>query len=391
MGVRLNFVTFSILKFILLPKCFSNNNYCSINNCLECQVTALSEHEIKCDWNDNQCSPYYGNDKSSDGWEKYFQICLSTENNSNHQILDSLVNKDIRYNSNYPDSIQLSQGIKEGDYIEWKRDYSQVSSIKKKEILFKLDFKSIHTKDKLTFIFLFGSKKKRFPIEEFKDQTILASGITGFEIYYYSYNYKSTTPFKIEIDDYEPPLKKVYIVIISIIGVLVFIGLIYVVIVCVSRCINKRLNRMQYNIYEIRNNGIVPIREVNRNADNFIIIQDSNNNSGIFPIVSGNLNQNEVESLKKTIKEKDMAPVNYKEDFNIFKDSCTICREDFKEGVKVVVLSCKHIFHFDCVKDYLTKSNIKCPNCNKDLTKKDVNTKNNVNDINKEKSELKKE
>ena len=133
MVVHLNSLAFSILIFVLLHKCLSNNDCASISNCLECQGTALSHREIKCDWSNNQCSPYYS-DKSSNGWEQFFQLCLSTEDNSNHQILDSLVNKNIRYNSNYPDSIQLSHGINEGEYMEWKRDYSHDSSIKKKEI-----------------------------------------------------------------------------------------------------------------------------------------------------------------------------------------------------------------------------------------------------------------
>ena len=55
--------------------------------------------------------------------------------------------------------------------------------------------------------------------------------------------------------------------------------------------------------------------------------------------------------------------------FNIYKDveekfntSCSICLEDFEDESKVVVLSCKHIYHKKCIKEW-TKIKRNCPLC----------------------------
>ena len=46
---------------------------------------------------------------------------------------------------------------------------------------------------------------------------------------------------------------------------------------------------------------------------------------------------------------------------------CTICLEEFKEGLsEVVTTKCKHIFHLDCLRNWINNnfSLPKCPNCN---------------------------
>ena len=69
--------------------------------------------------------------------------------------------------------------------------------------------------------------------------------------------------------------------------------------------------------------------------------------------------------------------LNEKEQFNLpvvvyskkwFKnqDNCIICLNDFKEKEKVMKLGCDHIFHVDCMKDWL-ENNKKCPLCKKDI------------------------
>lgn len=52
--------------------------------------------------------------------------------------------------------------------------------------------------------------------------------------------------------------------------------------------------------------------------------------------------------------------------------NCTICIEDFKTESVVVQLHCKHIFHSNCLRDWLSKSLLhpKCPNCNLNILPK---------------------
>ena len=63
----------------------------------------------------------------------------------------------------------------------------------------------------------------------------------------------------------------------------------------------------------------------------------------------------------------DLKPIFYKELLNEFKSSCTICMESFLEDKsEVTLLNCKHIFHHNCLKNWLFKNltHPKCPNCN---------------------------
>ena len=64
-------------------------------------------------------------------------------------------------------------------------------------------------------------------------------------------------------------------------------------------------------------------------------------------------------------------------------NTCTICIEDFKEKVsKVSITPCKHVFHYQCLSNWLVKNvmNPKCPNCNYNLIQniKDSDIKNMV-------------
>ena len=65
---------------------------------------------------------------------------------------------------------------------------------------------------------------------------------------------------------------------------------------------------------------------------------------------------------------------------------CTICLENFKDGVSVVTnTKCGHIFHFNCFKNWIEKNIIKpkCPNCNKFILKQgEILDKNRVGNTN---------
>ena len=50
---------------------------------------------------------------------------------------------------------------------------------------------------------------------------------------------------------------------------------------------------------------------------------------------------------------------------NLLYNECPICLENIKENDKVSYTPCKHIFHFDCLKNWLETEalNPQCPNC----------------------------
>lgn len=76
----------------------------------------------------------------------------------------------------------------------------------------------------------------------------------------------------------------------------------------------------------------------------------------------------------------------YLEKLNNFKSDCTICLEAFVENSIVIVLKCKHIFHKECLKEWIVKDIVKskCPNCNFNIlhqTYDEVQVENEIIDI----------
>ena len=54
------------------------------------------------------------------------------------------------------------------------------------------------------------------------------------------------------------------------------------------------------------------------------------------------------------------------------KKNCVICLEDFKNGENVINLPCIHLFHKNCIKNWLKNQN-SCPICKFKLTKENMN------------------
>ena len=62
------------------------------------------------------------------------------------------------------------------------------------------------------------------------------------------------------------------------------------------------------------------------------------------------------------------------------KKNCIICLEDFKNGDKAIILPCIHIFHTECIKNWL-KTQDTCPICKFKLTGENINSANGGNNM----------
>lgn len=93
---------------------------------------------------------------------------------------------------------------------------------------------------------------------------------------------------------------------------------------------------------------------------------DTNLNPALLAQVEMEKKRNKIKNALKKLFEEDLKPRKYNEDNNYFHTDCTICLETFKDSSIVTTLLCKHVFHFECIKDYIKKRKIefKCPNCN---------------------------
>ena len=47
-------------------------------------------------------------------------------------------------------------------------------------------------------------------------------------------------------------------------------------------------------------------------------------------------------------------------------ESCTICLEEFNQQEMLMILNCSHLFHKECIEEWLEKKPI-CPNCNQPI------------------------
>ena len=74
-----------------------------------------------------------------------------------------------------------------------------------------------------------------------------------------------------------------------------------------------------------------------------------------------------------------MAQHLYKKEYNEYGGGCSICLGEFKKKSKVSITSCKHVFHYKCIHDWLYKNirNPKCPNCNNEILNEEENNNNN--------------
>jgi Ring finger domain len=66
-------------------------------------------------------------------------------------------------------------------------------------------------------------------------------------------------------------------------------------------------------------------------------------------------------------EEFEKLPLRYTNDTDCEGDcACNICMENYQLNEKLVVLPCKHEFHQECARHWLTQEKVTCPVCRKD-------------------------
>lgn len=174
-----------------------------------------------------------------------------------------------------------------------------------------------------------------------------SQGIVQIIIYFYTEKSYPDKPFIFEMDynSLSSPAN---------IGLFVSIGVLIIAIISCSICVYK-CKRIIVRNANIRNNE----RRTQIQTSRANIQQDDS--------------EENIKSKNKILLEKlfdsELKSQKYTDSLNEFKSSCTICIESFNEESLVAVLFCKHIFHFECLKDWVNKNLIhpKCPNCNFNL------------------------
>ena len=133
---------------------------------------------------------------------------------------------------------------------------------------------------------------------------------------------------------------------------------------------NQNINRRIIN--NIGNNNNVHIRHRPLNINN--LNNHIHTHNRINDNLRNNINHNHhINNFRIRIKHDhgtdaqimNQLPEAFIEDVNKLdneKKNCVICLEDFKTGDKTIILPCIHIFHNNCIKNWLKKQN-SCPIC----------------------------
>lgn len=107
----------------------------------------------------------------------------------------------------------------------------------------------------------------------------------------------------------------------------------------------------------------------NNNNDNtsHIIIEDSNNNiislTNIINTLNNTENNNEILSEIDFDNIRSEKFKNYIDNNNNGINYCSICLDKFNDNDDIKILECDHIYHFDCIKEWLLKYKNTCPIC----------------------------
>ena len=146
---------------------------------------------------------------------------------------------------------------------------------------------------------------------------------------------------------------------------------------------NNNFNINNFPNYEIdRPNNPISFNRLNRARQRIVPFHDINNRfsiRAIFDDLYSNLdnNNNHVRATDREILNN--LPETQIEDVSKLKKkkkNCVICLEDFKNHDKAIILPCIHLFHKNCIKNWLKKKNT-CPICKFKLTGSNIESQNN--------------
>ena len=132
------------------------------------------------------------------------------------------------------------------------------------------------------------------------------------------------------------------------------------------------INSETGNEDKFNDEGILVSRNTLSNYNSQELFEENNNsyntNNSVyydgFNSYSDDLN-NKIIDINKIMEKLNVNIIT--DDINNFLDkNCVICQEEFKKGDNYIILPCMHLFHSNCIKEWINVKN-KCPICNLDV------------------------
>jgi hypothetical protein len=101
---------------------------------------------------------------------------------------------------------------------------------------------------------------------------------------------------------------------------------------------------------------------------NYVINNNVTENFINYLVNNSMLINNNMEDVLVTLNQKDLNKLNkYILTKKLDNNKCMICFDCIDIDQEVIELTCHHIYHSNCIIEYLTKYNYKCPYCKKEL------------------------
>lgn len=155
----------------------------------------------------------------------------------------------------------------------------------------------------------------------------------------------------------------------------------------------------EYSLYDIKKLGVTPDSPQNsiieseeeRKSEDIGKIPNSENNTSPYkkmPLSVVERPENEKSTSKNAMDNREIRGVALEQDemreqridlaedkpdnneeveFKYEENECSICLIELRVAPNIVALPCYHVFHEDCIKDWLKKRSV-CPNCNNPTT-----------------------
>ena len=356
-----------IILFDILQK-IKTQSLCEYNDCFNCSVCG-TEDTCDCEWsiNNDKCQKSIMKSTFDYSYD-YFNKCYDDLSLKIQNIYCG--NSFLKIDDNTSTNVKLieNDGFYGAQNLYCEYSYSLLSSqsniyynIIAKVSLSLLDYMNLYI-----VVTHFDNTIENSKITEEKFEKKYKN-IKRIKIQFYCTQQLTLNPFSIEIS--KATENKSYKLLISVGIIFLCCVLCGLIIFFVSRKAARNARRRQELFLQMARNN-----QRYGDGGNFNRVSQSSNrdpsSSSESEISIQEINTKKIEKLLKTT----LAPMKY----NIYlgvKDGnpcnvCTICIEEFKvDKSKVSITPCQHVFHFQCLSDWLMKNliNPKCPNCNYNL------------------------
>ena len=345
--------TKKIGKRDLLDEC---NKYSDCFNCSLSKINTGKENE--CKWKNNVCISSSNNPIILD-WKNQFENCNDL---SSIQIQNKYCGE-IKYEKKKKKGILQFQKVNEyygaiNLFCSYKFSNSYSSASYKIETKFNAKYTSSSNRILIGYKINYKNGNSEFKNIYSNLGELIFDEVNNIEIYIYSSILYEESPFEIYINYQKNTILISVYLIIGIIILVIFICAI--TIYCFTRKLSIQniireeeiLRRITQSFSQSNQMQEIHLQNLTRKIENLL------NNPNL---------------LGKRICKKE---------YERYGTNCTICLEELKVDVDEVSLTpCYHVFHFDCLSNWLRKNitNIKCPNCNMDLSPEEDNSENSEN------------